>query len=183
VTDREVLDSLIKDACEQQAGAGRLPRSEATQRVIAPILASVEKKREANAGRPQPKPEPRAPKSAEVIEAEYKRRGGMGTNVQLVDVPKTKVRPVSATKAQKKADRMLKARIRLLASKEDWHARLKSVDVLAVQGMRGEAAKLAAREQYRRIIEDSDRVFGPWWKTKARKIYSSGSGSRHGVQG
>ena len=57
------------------------------------------------------------------------------------------------------------------------------MDILAAKGMRGPEAKRMAEFQYQQILEDSERVFGPYWKVKPRKIFSSGSGSRHGVQG
>jgi hypothetical protein len=186
---RSVLDSLVKDACDMQRLTGKLPTPAEARREMLPIVERVAKRSVESVLRPQPKAESRRERTSdEQLTEAYKKAAAangmpvLSENIHIVrgvgdDATIIPARP--QTRAQRKDERMRRARLRFLWSLPEWQARLKAVD----QFSSGVEAKRRAESQYAQILADAERVFGPYWKRKPRTLYSTGSGSRHGVQG
>ncbi len=172
-----------------QRMTGRMPTPQEARDEFTPIVEKVARKSA------EPKPvikaaAPRPQASDEQLSAAYKKAAeaaGMpilSENIHIVrgTGDDATVTTRKQTRAQRKDERMRRNRLRLLWALPDWQARIKAVDILSAQGFRGPDAKRQAEFQYTQILEDSERVFGPYWKARSKKHYSTGNGKRGTIQ-
>lgn len=164
---RDVLDSLVRDACAQQSAVGLIPEPETAQRYMAGIMNGLDRKEA------ERKPAPVSTTKKEgAKEREYERRAGEGRQVSEFQVKKTPSQLIDVKRAKSKIRRLLLRRVRLLMAVPEWHARFKQVNPLAANGSLGRDRQRHANELYWQIIRDSERVFGPWNKELAPKAFS-----------
>lgn len=178
---RAALDAMVRDACEQQAALGRLPAPQETRDALQPIVARVERKNAANAGRPTPKVAPRKEKPIDQIAAAYRKAGGTGHNIRLV-MPTGDgaiVRP-RLGKAKRVARQRLRERIRWMVARDvqgnplhpEYDRRIKELCNAFLDV--GVGHKQAACEAFDTLLSDSDRHVGrPWHQPAPRPLYSS----------
>lgn len=159
---RDALDAMLTDVADEQRNRGLIPDVTNAKSYLVPIVDRAARK----ADQPKPtKPEPAAPQQDKVL-AEAERRGVHGK--WSID----RRVPSGVSKKLTRIEQRLRKRIRLLASKPDWAAKLKELNPLALAGTLGEERRRHAAHLVMEIINDSDRVFGPWNKERARKLYS-----------
>ncbi len=167
---------MVQDATTKQREAGQIPRIHDVTKYIREVVERVERK---NAAAPKvwdtaPSPAvPRTTRTADELNVELKRRiaagptcrtpgTGPGIVVQGEEEPALGVSHTT---------KMLVARIRLLKSKPEWAARMMTINPLATSGALGPEKRQHAEALYQRIIEDSDRIFGPWWKPPPERLF------------
>lgn len=177
--DRDVLDSLVRDACAMQDERGLIPEVETAQRYMAGVLERLDRKERDDAPKPasvqSDDSRASATKRAGAVEREYERRGGtpLEGKYRVTRKPATPtVEPVSNAK-MRYLRRLLQRRIRLLMTKPDWASKIKAVNFVAANGAFGDERQRAALAEYERIVNDSNRLFGDWWKPPGRKAYST----------
>lgn len=183
--DRKVLDSLVADACEQQRQLGYLPEPDEVKGFIQPIVETLDRKNaEAKPLRAPVEKQADArptPTKARDLNEVAKRKGVEGP-FEIVRTEKSRGPRVARKRSpfELKMEKMLRRRIRLLLSKEDWHERLTRINPLHSLGVGGPEKRRIAGELLMQVIRDSERVFGPWWKEPPRAIWSSGNSFRGG---
>lgn len=167
---------MVEDAAEAQRSRGLIPQVRELKSYITDVVERVEKQRaQRKVFRSLPERPKPAVKGPDELEREYHkrlRRAGLSPidgkwQVERKVPKKTRKR---FAKVMSYGDKMMRARIRLLAQHPDWAARLKRINPLVLQGQLGEFKRRHAESEIRQIILDSERVFGPWYKEPVKPL-------------
>lgn len=189
-TPTNVVEELLRDAVGEQRKRG-LPRPNEVKKYLVDAVERLDRRTEESRIRIKPKETPRSvtkERSTADMESEYQRRCGWAGITPTVGEwsvtrsPAREVKPapsvgdVTRLDQQRRAlqKRRLRARLRLLRSKPDWAAKLKSINPLALQGHLGPEKQRHAEELVKQVIRDSERVFGPWMKAPTKKLHFHG---------
>lgn len=184
-TPSHALDALVRDGVAEQRGKGLMPTPRAVADFILPILEEGEKKTEASRLRIKPK-KPEAPtetsrRSTPEMMAEMKKKlarrgleplpglegGWTETRKPLPVVPSHKE---FLSKKEALAKSRLRKRLRLLATLPEWRDRIRQVNPLALDGTLGIEKQNEAHAHIRKVVHDSDAVFGPWLADPKKKL-------------
>lgn len=175
----------MRDGVADQRKAGVIPRPNDVKKYVQGIVETMEKRDAENRLRIKPKETPPAPvdklRSTEDMESEYQkrcRRAGVQPMEGSWTVTRRPAQKESAIvqkddKRTRLAKSRMRARLRLLRSKPDWAARLKTINPLALQGQLGPEKQKHAEFLVAEVIRNSEVVFGPWWKGPAKKLWFS----------
>jgi hypothetical protein len=181
-TPRNVVDAIVRDAVEPQRQAGILPRVNEARSYVQGIVEKMDRKTEERRHRiiaaraAASAPHPTETSSTDALEREYIKRLTRRGETPLPGKWTVTRKPADPVKRDRRligeAEKRLRHRLRLLRSKPDWAKRLKRINPLALQGHLGDDKKRHAEMLVREVIDDSARVFGPWWKGAPTKIWS-----------
>lgn len=179
-----VVEELVRDGVADQRKAGVIPRPNEVKAYVQGIVETMERRDEANRLRIKPKAVPverEVARSSDEFEKEYRKRlerrgltpmdGSWTITREPIKQERTKLE--LDNERTRLAKRRMRARLRLLRSKPDWAAKLKTINPLALQGQLGPEKQKHAEFLVREVIESSEAVFGPWWKAPAQKLWFS----------
>lgn len=172
-----VVEELVRDAVEPQRQKGKVPDVNAVHGVVRGIVERMERKQSDRTVRETPveRPEP-IKRDMSQLEQEYRRRLQRAGESPLpgkwsVERTPSPVKP-KANRVMSLAEERMRKRLRTLRQHPEWAARLKRINPLALNGQLGLDKKKHAEQLVREVIDDSTRVFGPWWKDRPAKIWS-----------
>jgi hypothetical protein len=163
-----VVDAIVRDACDAQRDNGLIPTPIDNRQFIQPIVERLDRK-------PKIVDSPQAAPRADASRREFERRGGK--DFGSMQVRRTEGADIIApAKARDHGAQIIAARLRLLRSKPEWMARLKTINPLASNGVLGPEKQKEAMQALWGIIEDSCRVFGRLGAETPRPMYFTGAG-------
>jgi hypothetical protein len=76
--------------------------------------------------------------------------------------------------------RLLRKRFREMTAHPTFAARMKRINPLAMQGQFGRDKQEAAAAEFRKLLAESDKKWGEWWKPKAAPLFSYSGQARRG---
>lgn len=189
-----VVDAVVQDAVESQRARGLIPRTTEVRAYVQGVVERMERRESEDRlrvfSKPAATPRPRVERSTEAMEEEFRRRlrrrgqepvpGQSSWTIERKPIEDigtlrearlaTPDTPKIVDKRMALAKRRMRKRLRLLRSKPEWEARLKTINPLALQGFLGPDKQKHATALVKEILDDSARVFGPWWKGPAKKL-------------
>lgn len=163
------IDALVRGAAEEDRQAGLIPRVAEHRAFVQGIVERMERK---DADRPaRPAPAPTRDEAAQQIAAELAREDDadnvLGGEVRIER--RTPSEQVAAIRS--KGAELMAKRIRLLNQHPEWATRIKEVNPLTLNGAHGPEKRKHAEALVMKVIADSERVFGPWWKEPVAPVY------------
>ena len=179
-TPTNAVEELVRDGVAEVKARGLIPRPSDVKKYVTGIVEKVERQDAEQRLRIKPKPvqvEREVTRSSDEFEREYQKRlraRGMEPLPGSWNVTRQAAQPGKVELDMQRtalAKRRMRERLRLLRSKPDWAAKLKTINPLALQGQLGPDKKKHAEFLVREVIKSSEAVFGPWWRQKAKKLY------------
>lgn len=183
-TPRHAVDELVRDGVQSQRDQGIMPEPEKIRAFVQGIVERADRQADERRLKVFPKKEkverPRVERSTEAMETEFQKRlkrkgqealpGSTSWTIERTPTVLKPENPQIVSKRMALAKRRMRQRLRLLRSKPEWEARLKTINPLALQGHLGEDKQKHATLLVQEVIKDSERVFGPWWKAAPKKL-------------
>ena len=179
-----VVEELVRDGLAGPRAQGVIPRPNEVKRYVQGVVEAMERRDNEERLRIKPKAAPverSVTRSSDEFEAEYRKRlqrrgmqpleGSWTITRQPIETKPEKSRIDLDNARQQLMKRRMRARLRLLRSKPDWSAKLKSINPLALQGQLGADKQKHAEHLVREVIKASEAVFGPWMAGPAKKLH------------
>lgn len=165
-----VKDALMEGAAEAQRKNGMIPTTVDNERYLVEVLRQSDRK--SAEAKPQAPIKPQ--KKPDRFEREAKKRGLAVDKNWSVGAPRPLVAGGGILQVTKDGllKRRLRQRYREMMADPAFVARIKRINPLAMQGCLGRGKQEAAASEMRRIIAESDKKWGEWWKPKAAPLFS-----------
>ncbi len=171
-----LVEELVRDGIAPQRERGVIPRVNEVKKYVAGIVERLERSNEDQRLRIKPTPTPAAAAAA-VAAARRAGQSPMEGSWGVARAPLKRKSSILTSLEEKRhsvqAGRM-RTRLRLLASKPDWAAKIKAVNPLALNGQLGLEKQKHAEHIVREVVKASDAIFGPWMASPAKKLWFGG---------